>query len=90
MVPFPLYTCVHVKKDVSAQAFCGEIISMNFTLGPVFMKGEMSLISRWESPRDKRKMFYMSGFIPGAQDEVSVDQPQPSIRDKKPLKLCLN
>lgn len=24
-VPFPLYTCLHVKKDVSAQKFCGEI-----------------------------------------------------------------
>ena len=26
LVPLPLYTCVHVKKDVSAQSFCGKII----------------------------------------------------------------
>ena len=29
-VPFPLYTCVHVKKDVSAQTFCGKFIKVNF------------------------------------------------------------
>lgn len=25
MVPFPLYTCVHVKKDVSALTYSGKI-----------------------------------------------------------------
>jgi len=25
MVPLPLYTCVHVKKDVSALTYCGKL-----------------------------------------------------------------
>ena len=25
-VPFPLYTCVHVKKDISAQQFYGKLL----------------------------------------------------------------
>lgn len=27
-VPFPLYSCVHVKKDVSAQEYCGKYKSV--------------------------------------------------------------
>lgn len=34
LVPLPLYTCVHVKKDVSAQSFCGKII----IVGHIFMR----------------------------------------------------
>ena len=31
MIPFPLYTCLHVKKDVSAQTYCGKIIKTEST-----------------------------------------------------------
>lgn len=27
-VPFPLYSCVHVKKDVSVQEYCGKYKSV--------------------------------------------------------------
>ena len=55
MVPFPLYTCVHVKKNVSAQAFCGKIICVNFTLGPVFIGIKKIRLHEWFHPESSKQ-----------------------------------
>lgn len=69
-VPFPLYTCLHVKKDVSAQKFCEWVEFNPYEIGMVkygtFMKTEHfgskffcgKLLNHYEEP----SLHYMQGI----------------------------
>ncbi|CAH3013928.1 unnamed protein product, partial [Porites evermanni] len=69
-VPFPLYTCLHVKKDVSAQKFCEWVEFNPYEIGMVkygtFMKtehfGSKFFCGKLLNHYDEPSLHYMQGI----------------------------